>query len=585
MDAFLAFILSSSLLVFDCYSICTIPFHKFCDMSSLPDSNGPFNRHNAITLDPQNPAFSAEHCVESFRLHGEQYSRKIPTASKAGTRKRTSAVWAHGEALVRASDQKEVYYCYICECEKKQQKLPVLCGTKGGIDHMMLHGYDRDGARVEGLRNGLKRSSLFSNLVTTVNYDVLKRLFIRWIVYCQIAFTILENDYFRELLTFMNASLADLLPRAASTLRSWILDEYAEHKKRVQHEIGLAQSDIHLSFDMWTAPNGTAILSIYGHWISPAGKRINKLLAFRRVYNKHTGEHQGEMIVEVSKEYGIEHRIGYLIGDNITSNDVAVHTVLSRMYPELSTKERMNRRIRCLGHIVNLCATALILGKGKKSGDKQLHQKVTRGDSEGCDEIWRGRGPVGRLHNIVQYVRWSPQRRQEFMACKNGGDLAEFDQLELLQDNVTRWNSFYTAIGRALTVRKRIDLFCRRHKPDKATPGVRKDIPTAAHWQQLDKIHDRLKTFEVATLATQGSRPFFYQWFQTLAWLLHEIDNWRVQFEEDAAGDVTFKLLSECCTAAWQKREKYYRMADQTPIVYAAIMLDPREKRQWFVDE
>ena len=102
----------------------------------------------------------------------------VPPCSKAGTSKRTSALWAHGEALVRASDQKEVYYCYICECEKKQQKLPVLCGTKGGIDHMMMHGYDRDGARVEGAHTGLKRSSLFSNLVTTVNYDVLKLLFI-----------------------------------------------------------------------------------------------------------------------------------------------------------------------------------------------------------------------------------------------------------------------------------------------------------------------------------------------------------------------------------------------------------------------
>lgn len=43
---------------------------------------------------------------------------------------------------------------------------------------------------------------------------------------------------------------------------------------------------------------------------------------FPRAYNKHTGEHQGELIVE-GKEYGIEHRIGYLVGDNITSNDVA----------------------------------------------------------------------------------------------------------------------------------------------------------------------------------------------------------------------------------------------------------------------
>ena len=147
------------------------------------------------------------------------------------------------------------------------------------------------------------------------------------------------------------------------------------------------------------------------------------------------------------------------------------------------------------------------------------------------------------------------------------------------------YNNAVAAIGRALTVRERIDLFCRRHKPDKATPGLRKDILTAAHWQQLDKIHDCLKTFEVATLATPESRPFFYQWFQTLVWLPHEIDNWRVQFEEDAASDVTFKLLSDCCTAAWQKCEKYYRMADQTPIVYAAIILDPREKRQWFIDE
>jgi hypothetical protein len=138
-------------------------------MSSIANDNGLFKSPDAITLDPQNPAFSAEHCVDSFRLHGEQYSRKVSTASKAGTRKRTSAVWAHGEALIRASDRKEVYYCYICECEKKQQKLPVLCGTKGGIDHMMVHGYDRDGTKVEVLHTIQRRSTLLSNLVTTVN--------------------------------------------------------------------------------------------------------------------------------------------------------------------------------------------------------------------------------------------------------------------------------------------------------------------------------------------------------------------------------------------------------------------------------
>lgn len=101
----------------------------------------------------------------------------------------------------------------------------------------------------------------------------------------------------------------------------------------------------------------------------------------------------------------------------------------------ISESDRVSRRLRCLGHVVNLCASALILGSGKKGGDKNLDRRAAKGDLEGCDEIWRGRGPVGRLHNIVQYIRWSPQRRDEFMRRKEGGSLTEFDQLELLQDN------------------------------------------------------------------------------------------------------------------------------------------------------
>jgi len=90
----------------------------------------------------------------------------------------------------------------------------------------------------------------------------------------------------------------------------------------------------------------------------------------------------------------------------------------------------------------------------------------------------------------------------------------------------------------------------RRLYPDSGSFGLKKDILTAAHWQQLDRISDCLKIFEVTTLATQGHKPFFVQWYQTLAWLLHGLYNWRVQFEEDAKGDQTFMLLSECCMSS-----------------------------------
>lgn len=72
------------------------------------------------------------------------------------------------------------------------------------------------------------------------------RLFMRWILYLQLAFAILENDFFRELLTFLNAGLATLLPRAAVTLRRWIMDENVGHKERFKGELPHAQSDIDL---------------------------------------------------------------------------------------------------------------------------------------------------------------------------------------------------------------------------------------------------------------------------------------------------------------------------------------------------
>ena len=105
------------------------------------------------------------------------------------------------------------------------------------------------------------------------------------------------------------------------------------------------------------------------------------------------------------KEYGIEQRIGFLIGDNIVSNDVAIYTILRRLYPSLPMRDRISRRLRYLGHIVNLYTNALILGSGKKGGDKDLDRRAAKGNLKGYDEIWRSRGPVGRLYNIVQYIR------------------------------------------------------------------------------------------------------------------------------------------------------------------------------------
>ena len=88
--------------------------------------------------------------------------------------------------------------------------------------------------------------------------------------------------------------------------------------------------------------------------------------------------------------------------------------------------------------------------------------------------------------------------------------------------------------------------------------------------------------FEVATMDTEGHKRAFWDYYITLSWMLDQVDAFRVEFKEEASKDTTFSVLSDCCSHAWQKVEKYYVKCDQTPVVYAAVMLHPAKKHHWF---
>lgn len=118
---------------------------------------------------------------------------------------------------------------------------------------MMSHGYDRDGNKVDKGTRSIPKAAALYTLVTATRYESFKTLLVRWIVYCQVAFAMLENEYFRELLACLNQSVANLLPRERATLRRWIMDEYVTQRAVLKNELAQAISDVHLSFDLWTA--------------------------------------------------------------------------------------------------------------------------------------------------------------------------------------------------------------------------------------------------------------------------------------------------------------------------------------------
>ena len=392
-----------------------------------------FNMSGAATdlniLNPEHEGFDETRRLDRFKICGVEYLRSDSLAGLKESRVKKSSIWRFGEKLLRVRDRKAVYYCYQCERQKRKRLLPKLSGNTGAHQHLLRHhNIDGDGRPKSHPPAG--QHSIDQNtftLVSVAKKSEFQRLLIRWLVYCHICISMVENGYFRDLVAYLNKELAALLPLAQATIRKWILNAHREEKEKIKEEMRTSISDIHISFDMWTSPNYLAMLSIFAHYLDKGGARRSRLIGFKRVLGAHTGENQAALIVQTLHEYGIAGKTRYFMSDNASSNDTCVDIVLKTVSPELSTAQRKARRLRCLGHVVNLCARALLIGRESKRTLRKL-EYVSEEESGG---IWRSRGPVGKLHNIIKYIRWTPQRREQFAGIRIRGELAKFDELEV----------------------------------------------------------------------------------------------------------------------------------------------------------
>jgi hypothetical protein len=151
--------------------------------------------------------------------------------------------------------------------------------------------------------------------------------------------------------------------------------------------------------------------------------------------------------------------------------------------------------------------------------------------------------------------------------------------LQLLQDNSTRWNSMYKAIGRVLNVKERLMTFIKTHKPPKDSKyRPTTDRLSPSEWTFLERLHTCLEEYYTATIASEGSQPLVCDYFLTLHYLLNSVDAW----QQEARDELNDSLLQQSLRASWLKLEKYYKLTDNTPVYYAAIILNPTLKQRWF---
>ncbi len=177
-----------------------------------------------------------------------------------------------------------------------------------------------------------------------------------------------------------------------------------------------SRGKIHLSFDIWTSPNGYALAGIVSHFVDDGYQARAILLSIREINGEHSGENVGQTVVDLIREFQLESALGAFVLDNAGNNDTAIRYILDEA--ELhDTHEEEHCRLRCLGHIINLAAQDFIFGQ---NSEKWLREHAAIEDNADIEELqrsWISQGVIGHIQNLISLIRSSPQRRPVFAKC------------------------------------------------------------------------------------------------------------------------------------------------------------------------
>jgi hypothetical protein len=335
-----------------------------------------------------------------------------------------SQVWQYGDCYRNLRDHRSRYRCRLC-VGGRTFKLGAGNSTSNAVAHLRVHnisviGRERETPSEIDRETNSPISTSYHSFVNIVKIEVLKDRLLQWIISDNVPFSVVESDRFLKILNYLNPGIEDKIGGRRTLSRMLVL-EFQRCQTLMKSLLAISLSKIHLSFDLWTSPNQLAIVGIVAHWIGQVGQvgQVGNprcqcaLIAMKSLDSSHSGDNIANVIIPVIQEYEIQDRLGVFVADNADSNDRAIAAILQHFGQLPANGDISSRRSRCLGHIVNLAAKAFLFGKDTQAFE-EVGEDSSMADIKRAQETWRKRGPVGKLHNIVVYIRASPQRRAHF---------------------------------------------------------------------------------------------------------------------------------------------------------------------------
>ena len=147
------------------------------------------------------------------------------------------------------------------------------------------------------------------------------------------------------------------------------------------------------------------------------------------------------------------------------------------------------KRLRCMGHVLNLIAEAYLYGQDVSDFEDQFKEQGLKGRRK----IWRDRGELGKLYNLVAYVMASGKRSELFTSLQLTENVGKVTgkRWKLVLDGGIRWNATYSMIRRALELKQALNTYASQLRNSTNTldsETYNEDFLTESEWENLELI-------------------------------------------------------------------------------------------------
>ncbi|CAK5283136.1 unnamed protein product [Mycena citricolor] len=237
------------------------------------------------------------------------------------------------------------------------------------------------------------------------------------------------------------------------------------------------KGEISLTCDAWQASNINGYFVVTAHWIKELEpgkwKMEDMIIGLTQLNNAHHGRHLGEALFKVVQQLRIEHQVGHVTCDG-ASNNITMLEKFTELIESVTTREwdPVQRRIRCLAHVINMGTCKLIDTYSTFSHfdprDPEAHIPDLT-DSPNCDEI-------GIIQTIAVKEHFSLQHKSLWKRVWTKTTRTTAIVKQLVLNMKVRWSSMLDILTTLFKAKKSDNTFVFALAGDKPNPTKQKKL-------------------------------------------------------------------------------------------------------------